>query len=113
MQFNPEVTVRMRGVMEKCTYCTQRINIAKSSAKLSKDDSIVDQLQTACEQACPTGAIVFGDIKNKHSKVSKKRHDKRGYLLLQEALNTKPRTMFLSKVINPIWNKKGNDNGHH
>ena len=71
-QFNPEVTIRMRGVMEKCTYCLQRISNAKIKAKNNNDQNEIDQLQTACQQACATNAIVFGDISNESSEVSKK-----------------------------------------
>ncbi len=102
-QFNPEVTVRMRGVMEKCSYCLQRISKAKINAKVNDDKSIIDKLQTACQQACPTNAIVFGDINNPSSDVSTKRKSKRRYDLLQYELNTKPRTIYLSKIKKNVW----------
>lgn len=114
-QFNPEVTIRMRGVMEKCTYCLQRISNAKITAKNNRDEKEIETLQTACQQACPTNAIVFGDISNKDSLVSKKRKSKRRYDLLQTELNTKPRTIYLAKVKKHVWNasKKEKRHGHH
>ncbi len=97
---NPDVTVRSRGVMEKCTYCVQRINeariVSKKEARELKDGEIV----TACQQACPTRAITFGNIADRTSAVSIAKADKRAYGLLTE-LNTKPRTSYLGKVRNP------------
>ena len=113
MQFNPEVTVRMRGVMEKCTYCLQRITNAKIKATTTNSNEPIDNLQTACQQACATNSITFGDISNKKSKVSKIRKSKRRYDLLQYELNTKPRTIYLAKIERPIWSKKENSHGHH
>ena len=113
MQFNPEVTVRMRGVMEKCTYCLQRITNAKIQASTTNSNEPIESLQTACQQACPSNAIVFGDIANPKSNISKLRKSKRRYDLLQYELNTKPRTIYLAKIERPVWNKKESSNGHN
>ncbi len=108
--FNPEVTVRMRGVMEKCTFCVQRIQNAKIHAKAqiragqapgNVNDPLPDgTVETACQQACPTEAIVFGDLSDKESRVSRLHEERRSYALLPE-LYTKPRNRFLAKVRNP------------
>jgi molybdopterin-containing oxidoreductase family iron-sulfur binding subunit len=105
---NPDVTVRMRGVMEKCTYCTQRIEHAKIKQKdkagasghvrLRESEGTIPQ--TACQQACPAGAIVFGDVSDPESSVSKLKAQDRNYLVLGDLL-TKPRTTYLSRVRNP------------
>ena len=100
MQFNPEVTVRMRGVMEKCTYCVQRINRSKFEAKNGGKKVSDVTLQTACQQACPASAIVFGDLSDSSSAVSKSRKSNRDYTILGH-LNLKARTRYLGAVYNP------------
>ncbi|HMS56327.1 MAG TPA: 4Fe-4S dicluster domain-containing protein, partial [Fimbriimonadaceae bacterium] len=97
---NPNVTVRSRGVMEKCTYCVQRINVARINAKKEGRPVADGEIVTACQQACPTQAITFGNIANRNSKVAKLKAEKRNYSLLKH-LNTVPRTTYLGKVRNP------------
>jgi MoCo/4Fe-4S cofactor protein with predicted Tat translocation signal len=97
---NPEVTVRTRGVMEKCTYCVQRIQAARIDAKLAARPLAEGDVRTACQQTCPTEAIVFGDLSDPESLVSRRRRDERAYLLLGE-LGLRPRTSYLARLRNP------------
>ena len=113
MQLNPDLTVRDKGVMEKCTFCVQRIRAAKDTARREQRELVDGEFNTACAQSCPTQAIVFGDLYNKESKVAKvwekqqvelakteqykKDPEKRGYRIF-EALNTDPCVMYLERV---------------
>ncbi|MGI8639077.1 MAG: TAT-variant-translocated molybdopterin oxidoreductase [Pyrinomonadaceae bacterium] len=96
---NPEVSVRSRGVMEKCTYCTQRIASARIEAEKDSRNIRDGEIVTACQAVCPADAIVFGDLNDKDSQVVKLKNDHRNYVLLNE-LNTQPRTTYLAALKN-------------
>jgi molybdopterin-containing oxidoreductase family iron-sulfur binding subunit len=104
--------------MEKCTYCVQRINVARIDAK-RKGTRVQDgQIVTACQQACPSGAIVFGDTRDQQSRVAALKNNKRNYSLIGD-VGTRPRTTYLAKVNNPspllpgaVHEKAGHGHGH-
>lgn len=115
MVFNPEVTVRSRGVMEKCTYCTQRIQHAKIVAKNERRPITDGEIRTACQTACPTEAIVFGDLNDPESRVAQLHQNSRSYRMLEE-LNVGPRTAHLARVRNPnpeLVEKTVHEHGSH
>ncbi|MGF1553270.1 MAG: TAT-variant-translocated molybdopterin oxidoreductase [Paracoccaceae bacterium] len=97
---NPDVTVRSRGVMEKCTYCVQRIEYARAEAEANGHERIRGEVRTACQAACPTRAITFGDLNDPTSAVAKAKREPREYALLGE-LNVRPRTTYLARVRHP------------
>jgi molybdopterin-containing oxidoreductase family iron-sulfur binding subunit len=99
MGFNPEVTVRFRGVMEKCTYCVQRIATARQTVRNENRPLKEGDVEVACQDACPSNAIDFGNLNDKNSKVAKMHALNRSYAMLAE-LNIKPRTEFLARIRN-------------
>lgn len=97
---NPDVTVRSRGVMEKCSYCIQRISRAKIESEKENREVRDGEILTACQQACPAQAIVFGNLNDPKSELVRRTGQKRKYALLEE-LNTRPRTTYLARLRNP------------
>jgi molybdopterin-containing oxidoreductase family iron-sulfur binding subunit len=100
MMHNPDVTVRSRGVMEKCTYCVQRISHARIDAKREGRKIREGEVKTACQSACPSQAIEFGDLGDASSRITAAKNDPRTYGLLAE-LNTHPRTTYMARLRNP------------
>jgi molybdopterin-containing oxidoreductase family iron-sulfur binding subunit len=98
--YNPDVTVRARGVMEKCTYCVQRIREAEIHAEIERRPLADGDVVTACEEACPSRAITFGDTNDRSSRVSRLRDNPRAFAVLG-ALGTRPRTLYLARITNP------------
>ncbi len=101
MQKNPQVSIRMRGVIEKCTYCVQRIDDARVTAERQNRRIRDGEITPACAQACPTQALIFGDMRDKASRVAKLFKQPRMYGILNDELNTRPRTRFMPKISNP------------
>jgi molybdopterin-containing oxidoreductase family iron-sulfur binding subunit len=110
MQFNPEVTVRARGVMEKCTFCVQRIQSVKIAARNDNRPIRDGEVMPACAQTCPTRAISFGNLNDKMSEVSRLREDHRSYATLAE-LNIRPRALYLARLTNPADGESGSTHG--
>jgi molybdopterin-containing oxidoreductase family iron-sulfur binding subunit len=100
LALNPQVTVRTVGIMEKCTFCVQRLTEARYRFGAGPEPIPDGEVQTACQQTCPAGAIVFGDLNDPDSRVSRLADSERAYRLLEE-LNTKPRVTYLAKISNP------------
>jgi molybdopterin-containing oxidoreductase family iron-sulfur binding subunit len=99
MVLNPDVTVRERGVVEKCSFCVQRIQEKKLKAKLENRPLADNEIKTACMQACPAGAIIFGDMNDSKAKITDLLKDKRNYNLIEE-IHTLPSVGYLTKVRN-------------
>ncbi|MCC6910094.1 MAG: hypothetical protein IT430_19335 [Phycisphaerales bacterium] len=111
MRHNPNVSVRSRGVMEKCTYCVQRIRSAEIEARKDNRSIRDGEVVTACQAVCPTQAIIFGNLRDQNSAVSRTKAQPHDYALLEE-LNTRPRTTYLARVRNPnSVGQTGGENG--
>jgi molybdopterin-containing oxidoreductase family iron-sulfur binding subunit len=112
LAWNPDVTVRTRGIMEKCTFCIQRVQEAKYDSKDRGEKMRDGEILTACQQTCPTDAIIFGDINDPSSQVSKLRADQRAFRVL-EVLNTKPSISYMTKVRNKAAGAGHSADDHH
>jgi MoCo/4Fe-4S cofactor protein with predicted Tat translocation signal len=112
LAYNPDVTVRTRGVMEKCTFCVHRIKAARGQARVDQRELKDGDVQTACQQSCPTGAIVFGDLNDPKSKVSALWKEKRSYALLEE-FNASPSVRYMTKIRNNYQETRHNDGETH
>ncbi|MGD8439728.1 MAG: TAT-variant-translocated molybdopterin oxidoreductase [Holophagae bacterium] len=112
LHFNPEVTVRSRGVMEKCTYCVQRIHTVRIDARNDSRPIADGEITPACAQTCPTQAITFGDLNDSTSEVSRLREDKRAYAILAE-LNIRPRTQYMARLTNKTGGSGGGSAAPH
>ena len=108
---NPDVTVRSRGVMEKCSYCVQRINAVRIDSRRENRRIADGEIQTACQQTCASEAIVFGDLNDPDSRVAKRKSQPLDYGILSE-LGTRPRTTYLAKITNPSPELGGADGSH-
>ncbi|MGE4633212.1 MAG: molybdopterin oxidoreductase, partial [Planctomycetota bacterium] len=106
MGYNPEVTIRARGVMEKCTYCVQRISSSKIGARNEGRELTDGDVLPACAQSCPTNAITFGDLADPKSRVTERQKSHRAYKMLAE-LNVKPRTGYMAKLRNSMTREEG------
>lgn len=113
LAYNPEVTNRFRGVMEKCTFCVQRLHEAKWNARDNGRSRVMDgEAVTACQEACPAGAIIFGDMNDPKSRVSVARQNERGFRVLSD-INVRPSVTYLAKVVNAPATPKEAGAGHH
>jgi molybdopterin-containing oxidoreductase family iron-sulfur binding subunit len=112
LMLNPDVTIRERGVMEKCTFCVQRIQEGKYEAKRKGVPLADGDIKPACAQSCPAGAIVFGDMNDRQSVVYNHLSDKRAYRVLEE-INTRPATSYLQIVRNRSESEARTGNGEH